>query len=110
MELHSHRLAGRATARGRRLERELVAAFPDAMDSDESAISLVRAPGRVNLIGDHTDYNDGLVLPAAIGLDTWIAVRRRRDGLVRVESLQSGERTEFWIDELDAGPAGPAGP
>ena len=87
-----------------------MAAFPDAMDSDESAISLVRAPGRVNLIGDHTDYNDGLVLPAAIGLDTWIAVRRRRDGLVRVESLQSGERTEFWIDELDAGPAGPAGP
>ena len=76
------------------------------MDADESGISLVRAPGRVNLMGDHTDYNDGLVLPAAIGLDRWIAVRRRRDGLVRVESLQSGERTEFWIDELDAGPAG----
>ena len=79
------------------------------MDADESGISLVRAPGRVNLMGDHTDYNDGLVLPAAIGLDTWIAVRRRRDGLVRIASLQSGERTEFWIDELDADPAGLAG-
>ena len=64
------------------------------------------APGRVNLIGDHTDYNDGLVLPAAIELDTWIAVRPRRDGLVRIASLQSSERAEFWIDELVAGVAG----
>jgi len=58
----------------------LVDAFPDAADAARHEIEFVRAPGRVNLLGDHTDYNDGLVLPAAIELDTWIAVRPRRDG------------------------------
>lgn len=38
-----------------------------------------RAPGRVNLIGDHTDYNDGFVLPAAIGVSCWVAISRRTD-------------------------------
>ncbi|MGR7922421.1 galactokinase [Zobellella denitrificans] len=44
----------------------------------------VRAPGRVNLIGEHTDYNDGFVLPCAIDYETCIAVGRRNDDLVRV--------------------------
>jgi galactokinase len=44
----------------------------------------VQAPGRVNLIGEHTDYNDGLVLPCAIGYGTVIAARPRDDRLVRV--------------------------
>lgn len=44
----------------------------------------VRAPGRVNLIGEHTDYNDGFVLPAAIGLQSVVAVRRRSDTIVRM--------------------------
>lgn len=83
-----------------------MAAFPDATDAARHEIEFVRAPGRVNLLGDHTDYNDGLVLPAAIELDTWIAARTRRDGLVRIASLQSPERAEFWIDELVAGVAG----
>ena len=46
-----------------------------------------RAPGRVNLIGEHTDYNDGLVLPMAIDLDCVIAFRPREDSSVRVRSL-----------------------
>ncbi len=45
---------------------------------------LVQAPGRVNLIGEHTDYNDGLVLPCAIDYGTVIGARRRPDGQVRV--------------------------
>jgi galactokinase len=98
--------AARETARGRRLEDALMAAFPDATDAARHEIEFVRAPGRVNLLGDHTDYNDGLVLSAAIELDTWIAARTRRDGLVRIASLQSPERAEFWIDELVAGVAG----
>lgn len=46
------------------------------------------APGRVNLIGEHVDYNGGLCLPAALAHRTFVAVRRRTDGLVRVRSLQ----------------------
>jgi galactokinase len=106
MGLDNARESARDTARGRRLEHALADAFPDVTDGGRPAF--VRAPGRVNLMGDHTDYNDGLVLPAAIELDTWIAVRRRSDGLVRIASLQSGERAEFRIDELVAGAgAGP---
>lgn len=45
---------------------------------------IVQAPGRVNLIGEHTDYNDGFVLPAAISLNNLVAVRRRGNSLVRI--------------------------
>ena len=45
---------------------------------------LVRAPGRVNLIGEHTDYNDGFVFPLAIDRHIWIAGRSRPDGVVHV--------------------------
>jgi galactokinase len=48
----------------------------------------VRAPGRANLIGEHTDYNDGLVLPLALDLET-VLVGRRADGVVRLRSLDA---------------------
>ena len=50
-------------------------------------IAWFRAPGRVNLMGDHTDYNEGFVLPAAIDRDCLIAVRPRADGRLVVRSL-----------------------
>src|SRR5207253_726826 len=59
---------------------------------------LFRAPGRVNLIGEHTDYNDGFVLPMAIERETVIAAARRRDRLVRIRSLNQGETVEFDLD------------
>src|SRR5450830_1383437 len=81
-----------------RLIDALETEFPAAPDS--ARVEMARAPGRVNLIGDHTDYNEGFVLPVAIELDTWIAFRRRQDGHVRVASRQSRETGSFWIDKL----------
>ena len=57
---------------------------------------LARAPGRVNLIGEHTDYNDGFVFPCAIGFETAIAAVRRDDNRVRVVAVDFGDdRDEF---------------
>jgi galactokinase len=63
----------------------------------------VRAPGRVNLIGEHTDYNDGFVLPLAIDRAIWIALRPREDRRVVVHSLDFDETREFSLDELQKG-------
>ena len=51
-----------------------------------------RAPGRVNLIGEHTDYNDGFVLPCAIDYETVVAAGPRADSLVRVVAADFGEQ------------------
>ena len=56
------------------------------------ATSAVRAPGRVNLIGEHTDYNDGFVLPIAIDRQTVALVAPREDSAIHFTSLQSDER------------------
>ena len=58
---------------------------------------IARGPGRVNLIGDHTDYNDGFVLPMAIDRAVWIAFRPRSDGRVAVHSLDFNETREFDV-------------
>ncbi|MGA7147539.1 MAG: galactokinase, partial [Microbacterium sp.] len=60
------------------------------------------APGRVNLIGEHTDYNDGFVLPFAIQHRTHVALAPREDGRVRVASTLDDATIEFALDELDA--------
>lgn len=71
-----------------------------------------RAPGRVNWIGEHTDYSEGLVLPCAIDLDTWVVAAPRDDGRVHVFSLDLGaeeafdaagvERRGRWVDYVAA--------
>jgi galactokinase len=62
---------------------------------------LVRAPGRVNIIGEHTDYNDGFVLPAAIDRAIYIAARPRVDTTVRLVSADFNARSQFDFDTVD---------
>jgi len=61
-----------------------------------------RAPGRVDLMGSHTDYNLGFVLTLPISRDTWIAARPRNDGIVRLHSMNLDAEDEFRLDEIDS--------
>ncbi|MWP61002.1 galactokinase [Gilliamella sp. Pas-s25] len=61
--------------------------------------TIVQAPGRVNLIGEHTDYNDGFVLPCAIDYQTVISCHKRSDDLVRVIAVDyDNQQDEFLLD------------
>ena len=66
----------------------------------EAPAFIVRAPGRVNLIGEHTDYNDGFVFPMAINRATWIALRPRADKRVLAISLDMDDQREFSLNDL----------
>jgi galactokinase len=63
-----------------------------------------RAPGRVDLMGSHTDYNQGLILSMTIDRDTWMAAHPREDRAVRVLSLDLGEETIFSLDAIAPDP------
>jgi galactokinase len=70
---------------------------------DEQPAWCARAPGRVNLLGGHVDYNEGLVLPAAVTLDTAVAYRIRSDRRLRIHSAEFEETIELDIDGLAPG-------
>jgi galactokinase len=65
---------------------------------------LFRAPGRVNLIGEHTDYNDGFVMPAAIGFDTWVAAAKNNSDNIAVHSAQESQTFKFPLQEPNPQP------
>src|SRR3981189_2185471 len=67
---------------------------------------IYQAPGRVNLIGEHTDYNDGFVMPAAIGFYTWAAIAPRSDRKLVIHAENFSTRSEFDLDNLPSTRAG----
>lgn len=60
----------------------------------EPPTHIIQAPGRINLMGDHTDYNEGWVLPVALNLGTTIAARRRPDRLLHTVTLNLGQQED----------------
>lgn len=80
------------------MKEKVTQAFRQHYSQDPAVV--VRAPGRVNLIGEHTDYNDGFVLPMAIDRAVWIALRPGSAGTVRLHSLDFEETAEFPLDGL----------
>ena len=79
-----------------RLRDALIARDPLAA-ADPSAIRVVQAPGRVNLIGEHTDYNEGFVLPVAIDLGIAVAMVPTADGRVELTLAETGETGAFEV-------------
>lgn len=66
-----------------------------------------RAPGRVDLMGSHTDYNDGYVATMTVDRDTWLAVRPRSDRVVRIATLNLPGSAEFSLDLIERDMAAP---
>lgn len=76
------------------------ALFREAFGDDEG-ITVTKASGRVNLIGEHTDYNDGYVMPVPLDMHVWVAGRSRVDDLVRVYAADYGEWAEFDLKAME---------
>ena len=62
---------------------------------------IVRSPGRINIIGEHTDYNEGFVLPAAVDKEIVLAMAKNDSDTVRVTALDIGEEVEFAVNHAD---------
>ena len=68
--------------------------------ADGATVRIARGPGRVNLIGEHTDYNEGFVLPAAIGLEIRIAFVATDDRRVEITLAEDGDRRGFDLEAI----------
>jgi galactokinase len=85
----------------RRSTDQLIDAFRARAGRDPEGVWF--SPGRVNLIGEHTDYSDGFVLPVAIDLGVLVAAARRDDGRLRCWSLQAPEPADLRLEAIGPG-------
>lgn len=81
-------------------EEKLLSRFHKTF-SLRKGIRLARAPGRVNLIGEHTDYNQGFVLPVAVDKEILMTANLRKDRKVILHSLNFKNKVEFSLDEIE---------
>lgn len=81
--------------------RELAGLFKREYGESDFPIVIFRAPGRVNLIGEHTDYNGGYVFPAAITMDTTVVARKRGDDVVKFHATDLDDRVTAGIEDMD---------
>lgn len=73
--------------------------FPEIFGLSREKVSVFFAPGRVNLIGEHTDYNDGWVMPCAIHMGTLLAIRKNDLGLIRFRAVNFEEVDDLAISK-----------
>ncbi|UOF91543.1 galactokinase [Fodinisporobacter ferrooxydans] len=88
--------ADQKTAERQFLQEEFIKHY----GGDPANVRLFFAPGRINLIGEHTDYNGGYVFPAALTLGTWLMIRKRPDRRIRFASVNIPETVECAADDL----------
>ncbi len=80
---------------------QLIKEFIALYGGDESDVRIFASPGRVNLIGEHVDYNGGYVFPAALTMGTTIAVRKRDDRILRMKATDLDGIVEVNLDTPD---------
>ena len=80
----------------------IVEEFIKLYGGDRSGIRIFESPGRVNMIGEHTDYNGGFVFPAALTMRNTIAVRKRDDNIIRLKATSLDVMVEADINKLDS--------
>jgi len=72
-----------------------------AMFGDDNDLQVIMAPGRVNLIGEYTDFNEGFVFPMTVDRGVYVGIRARDDQWVRVKSVRFGELINYRLDDVE---------
>jgi len=80
---------------------ELKDMFCEIYGGDKTDLRVFASPGRVNLIGEHTDYNGGFVFPAALAMKTTIITRKRDDNTVRLAATDLPDRVTIDVNKID---------